>query len=118
MGRNGQQGFSPSPRVFAGNKMLDSSSTYGHSTDSAQEQTVAPQNSCFVPVENSVDVHRVGLSIRLLAGRWRCQTACKPGSVDPKTGPDDHSSGTHLTMRLTRPTQAAGRERPSGPLAV
>jgi hypothetical protein len=28
------------------------------------------------------------------------------------TGRDDHSSGTHLTMRLTRPTRAAGRERP------
>jgi hypothetical protein len=25
---------------------------------------------------------------------------------------DDHSSGTHLSMRLTRPTRAAGRERP------
>ena len=39
------------------------------------------------------------------------QTACKPGSVRPKRR-DDHSSGTHLTMRLTRPTRAAGRERP------
>jgi hypothetical protein len=44
--------------------------------------------------------------------RENCQTACKPGSVRPSTGRDDHSSGTHLTMRLTRPTRAAGRERP------
>ena len=42
----------------------------------------------------------------------KCQTACKPGSVRPLTGRDDHSSGTHLTMRLTRPTRAAGRECP------
>jgi hypothetical protein len=42
----------------------------------------------------------------------KCQTACKPGSVRPLKGRDDHSSGTHLTMRLTRPTRAAGRERP------
>jgi hypothetical protein len=42
----------------------------------------------------------------------KCQTACKPGSVRPMTGRDDHSSGTHLTMRLTRPTRAAGREHP------
>ena len=28
------------------------------------------------------------------------------------TGRDDHSSGTHLTMRLTRPTRAAGRKHP------
>jgi hypothetical protein len=42
----------------------------------------------------------------------KCQTACKPGSVRPSMGRDDHSSGTHLTMRLTRPTRTAGRERP------
>ena len=42
----------------------------------------------------------------------KCQTACKPGSVRPLTERDDHSSGTHLAMRLTRPTRAAGRERP------
>jgi hypothetical protein len=42
----------------------------------------------------------------------KCQTACKPGSVRPLTRRDDHSSGTHLAMRLTRPTRAAGRECP------
>jgi hypothetical protein len=40
-----------------------------------------------------------------------CQTACKPGSVRTRVR-DDHSSGTHLAMRLTRPTRTAGRERP------
>jgi hypothetical protein len=30
----------------------------------------------------------------------------------PSQGRDDHSSGTHLTMRFTRPTRAAGQERP------
>jgi hypothetical protein len=40
------------------------------------------------------------------------QTACKPGSVRPKMERDDHSSGTHLAMRLTRPTRAAGRKHP------
>jgi hypothetical protein len=30
----------------------------------------------------------------------------------PVVGRDDHSSGTHLAMRLTRPTRAAGLERP------
>ena len=44
--------------------------------------------------------------------RKKRQTACKPGSVRHLTKRDDHSSGTHLTMRLTRPTRAAGRERP------
>jgi hypothetical protein len=42
--------------------------------------------------------------------RRKGQTACKPGSVRPKRR-DDHSSGTHLTMRLTRPTRAARQER-------
>ena len=41
-----------------------------------------------------------------------CQPACKPGSVWRLAPRDDHSSGTHLAMRLTRPTRAAGRERP------
>ena len=55
-------------------------------------------------------------------GRKR-QTACKPGSVraSPRTGRgitrDDHSSGTRLTARLTRPTRAAGRECPRCPPA-
>ena len=44
--------------------------------------------------------------------RKKRQTACKPGSVRHLTKRDDHSSGTHLTMRLTRPTRTAGRERP------
>jgi hypothetical protein len=44
-------------------------------------------------------------------GWEKCQTACKPGSVRPVLGRDDHSSGTHLTMRLTRPTRAARQER-------
>jgi hypothetical protein len=44
--------------------------------------------------------------------RGKCQTACKPGSVRLSTRQDDHSSGTHLTMRLTRPTRAAGRKHP------
>ena len=37
------------------------------------------------------------------------QTACKPGSVRTEAR-DDHSSGTRLTARLTRPTRAARRE--------
>jgi hypothetical protein len=42
----------------------------------------------------------------------KCQTACKPGSVRVMTTRDDHSSGTRLAARLTRPTRAAGRECP------
>ena len=41
-----------------------------------------------------------------------CQTACKPGSVRAVLTRDDHSSGTRLTARLTRPTRTAGRECP------
>ena len=40
------------------------------------------------------------------------QTACKPGSVPPRTearGGDGHSSGTPVTGRLARPTRAAVR---------
>jgi hypothetical protein len=43
---------------------------------------------------------------------FKCQTACKPGSVRAILARDDHSSGTRLTTRLTRPTRAAGRECP------
>ena len=38
-----------------------------------------------------------------------CQTACKPGSVRAEAR-DDHSSGTRLAARLTRPTRTAERE--------
>ena len=46
--------------------------------------------------------------------RW-CQTAYKPGSVRTAHGfpwamRDDHSSGTHLSARLARPTRTAERE--------
>src|ERR1700753_3754792 len=51
---------------------------------------------------------------RLAAQAGKRQTACKPGSVRPVKGRDDHSSGTHLTMRLTRPTRTAGRKHPCG----
>ncbi len=47
--------------------------------------------------------------------KWQIENARQPVSrvlSAPLTGRDDHSSGTHLTMRLTRPTRAAGRERP------
>ncbi len=40
-----------------------------------------------------------------------CQTACKPGSVRA-CARDDHSSGTRIAARLTRPTRAAGRKCP------
>jgi hypothetical protein len=42
-----------------------------------------------------------------------CQTACKPGSVRVPSeleARDDHSSGTHLAVRLARPTRTAERE--------
>jgi hypothetical protein len=42
----------------------------------------------------------------------KCQTVCKPGSVRPLWRRDDHSSGTRLATRLTRPTRVAGRECP------
>jgi hypothetical protein len=78
-------------------------------TDSAQEDAgLILRISCFVPLEFAKRVQRP---------RKR-QTACKPGSVreiprvDRGTSRDDHSSGTRLTARLTRPTRAAGRERP------
>jgi hypothetical protein len=48
-------------------------------------------------------------------GKWPQENARQPVSrvlSARLTGRDDHSSGTHLTMRLTRPTRAAGRERP------
>ena len=44
----------------------------------------------------------------------RRQTVCKPGSVQPLTAWDGHSSGTRLAARLTRPTRAAGRKCPCG----
>jgi hypothetical protein len=48
-------------------------------------------------------------------GQRGCQTACKPGSVPglPMKGSpmDDHSSGTLVAERLTRPTRAAARKR-------
>ena len=42
------------------------------------------------------------------------QTACKPGSVRTSFwARDDHSSGTRLAARLTRPTRTARRECPA-----
>ena len=51
-----------------------------------------------------------------LGGRGGGESACKPGSVA-----DSHSSGTHVTMRLERPTRgharaAHGGQRPPAPL--
>ena len=41
----------------------------------------------------------------------KCQAACKPGSVPAPCGAmDDHSSGTSVAGRLTRPTRAAAAE--------
>ncbi len=66
------------------------------------------QYTRFVPVGNFVD--NVGIR------RENCQTACKPGSVRPLHlhgwDRDGHSSGTRIAARLTRPTRAAGRDRP------
>jgi hypothetical protein len=47
-----------------------------------------------------------------LERRWRkCQAAYKPGSVPAPCGAmDDHSSGTSVAGRLTRPTRAAAAE--------
>ncbi len=43
--------------------------------------------------------------------REECQAACKPGSVPAPCGAmDDHSSGTSVAGRLTRPTRAAAAE--------
>ena len=43
--------------------------------------------------------------------REKCQAAYKPGSVPaPRGAMDDHSSGTSVAGRLTRPTRAAAAE--------
>ena len=44
-----------------------------------------------------------------IALKMKCQTACKPGSVPARAG-DDHSSGTPVTGRLSRPTRMATRK--------
>ena len=56
----------------------------------------------------------ISLWTSIQLAEW-CQTACKPGSVRIPGCPgmrDDHSSGTRLAARLTRPTRAARAEMP------
>jgi len=57
-----------------------------------------------------------GRAPRLSAPAEGCQTACKPGSVRTRVR-DDHSSGTRLAARLTRPTRTAERESSCAVLA-
>jgi hypothetical protein len=69
---------------------------------------------------DSMGVHgrqsQSGCASRLSAPAKGCQTACKPGSVRTCVR-DDHSSGTRLAARLTRPTRTAERESPCAVLA-
>jgi hypothetical protein len=85
----------------------------------SQGKSTSRKNSHYVPVNNLVKhsaarafvLHPgASLVIRRRQRKRKGQTACKPGSVRLRRR-DDHSSGTHLTMRLTRPTRAARQER-------
>ncbi len=124
-------------QVFPDN-FLASSITYRQGADSPQANSMARLNSRFVLVDNLVD----GRPRPRQWGTVAATTALDRNSPVPEDRPirngrptgsrfdesarqpvsrvlsaprgkrDDHSSGTHLTMRLTRPTRAAGRERP------
>ena len=76
-----------------------------------------PDRSPTIPARTTRDwpglgVRRRQSNLSSLANRHeRRQTACKPGSVRTCMR-DDHSSGTRLAARLTRPTRTARRECP------
>jgi hypothetical protein len=99
-----------------------SSDTYRRRVESPQSNSGSQVYSRFVLMnvlaEDSVPGlaagERGGLGRGKIPGdRWR-ENARQPVSrvLSALAGRDDHSSGTHLAMRLTRPTRAAGRERP------
>jgi hypothetical protein len=92
-----------------------SSDTYRRAADSPPGKSETVQPSCFVLVDNSVEASPNHMTATVTNLDMAVENARQPISrvlSAPLQERDDHSSGTHLAMRLTRPTRAAGRERP------